>query len=515
MAEPAGKTRGRSGSRAQRETGLGWLLALGSLLAGVRCTFPEYDLVPRGGGGATSGGGSVGGNDNGGGNGAADSGGGGGNSGTGLGGSAQGGSVAGTGQGATSAGTLGEGASNAGGAEVGGGPACSGEQWPVEQCASECLTRYPAHCYDGDENEDETDVDCGGACQGCSNEVCDQNNGCLSGRCEATTEGGLACHAPLTVSLTAQDPGASVGSTSFTLRLRNAEATDGKSFTLSDLELRYYFARSGIVEPLQVGATQSTLIQANGDSRMLPQTSWSIERFEPVTAGAYDAYLAIAFADSGKLAPGDRIEVRQQMMTGFSGTSDFDQIGNYSFGKASDGPWLHVTAFHRGGLVWGLEPQPANPRACLARAVNLNGAAVTIAGNDWQAAAAASLTTTGSAVTQAGTTVPPTTGDVATMLSTSVRLQTGQDLDWPVEDGTYLVYLDAISSANDTSVSHFTLQGVEPDSSGGFKALMVSPRAAAWARLGPFRLSVNTGKLSLAVTRGAINFAGIELWYPE
>src|SRR6478609_7316984 len=156
MAEPAGKTRGRSGSRAQRETGLGWLLALGSLLAGVRCTFPEYDLVPRGGGGA--------------------------NSGTGLGGSAQGGSVAGTGQGATSAGTLGEGASNAGGAEVGGGPACSGEQWPVEQCASECLTRYPAHCYDGDENEDETDVDCGGACQGCSNEVCDQNNGCLSGR---------------------------------------------------------------------------------------------------------------------------------------------------------------------------------------------------------------------------------------------------------------------------------------------------------------------------------------------
>jgi hypothetical protein len=37
----------------------------------------------------------------------------------------------------------------------------------------------------------------------------------------------------------------------------------------------------------------------------------------------------------------------------------------------------------------------------------------------------------------------------------------------------------------------------------------------AWARLGPYRVEVTTGALSVAVTTGAIQFAGIELWHPE
>ncbi|HYQ17359.1 MAG TPA: hypothetical protein VEQ58_16415, partial [Polyangiaceae bacterium] len=427
MAELAGKIRGRSGPRKHRELGrFARLLAIGALLACARCTFPEYDLNPPSAVGATAGTvTATAGNTSGGSTSGATSGG---NAGMGTG--TQGGSVA-VGDGGI-AGTLGEGASDSGGPDMGGGGAvCPGEQWPVAQCDSGCLLRHPDHCYDGDKNEDESDVDCGGSCQGCSNEACVQNSDCLSGSCASTIEGGMACHAPLTVSVPVQDQNANVGSTNFTLRLRNVEATDGQSFTLSDLKLRYYFARAGIVEPLQLLATQSTLLQANGDSRTLSQTSWTIERVEPVTDGAYDAYLEIGFADSGKLFPGDRIDVRQQMVTGFSGTSNFDQRANYSFTTAADVPWLHVTASYRGSLLWGLEPLPPNPRACFSRAVNLNGTALSIAGNDWQSAADANITTTGSAATQNGTTAPATTGDVATMLGTATRLQTGQQLDWP------------------------------------------------------------------------------------
>ena len=37
----------------------------------------------------------------------------------------------------------------------------------------------------------------------------------------------------------------------------------------------------------------------------------------------------------------------------------------------------------------------------------------------------------------------------------------------------------------------------------------------AWARLGPYRVDVTTGKVTVAVSKGAINFAGMELWYPD
>jgi hypothetical protein len=509
MSEQAGQNCAEARLRKRRELGrLTLLVAIFSLLSSVRCTFPEYDLNRSGIGGMSVGvAGSAG-------AGAGVSGGG---VAGGGGGAAQSGSTTNAGQtGSESelAGAGGGGSGDGGEPPIGGGPTCSGEQWPVAQCPSGCLTRYPAHCYDGDKSADETDVDCGGSCQGCSYETCEHDDDCLSGSCQALSAGGLGCHAPLTVSLTAQGVSRYVGSTNWKLVVRNTEPADGADFSLKDLKLRYYLARSGIVEPLLIESTQSSLLLSTGGSRALPLTSWSMERVEPVADAAYDAYIEIAFTETSRLFPGDGVELFQQLSTGVTGSSNFDQFANYSFKDTADPQFLHVTLFYRDKLIWGLEPRPANPRACFARAVNLNGDALRIASHDWQAAGDANLTTTGSPVTQNTATFPATTGDAATMLRTAIRLSAGQELDWPVESGTYLVYLHATSAGTDGSASSFNLQGSPPASSAGFRAQLVS-NAGAWARIGPYRVSVTTGKLSIAVTKGALNLAGIELWYPE
>jgi hypothetical protein len=478
------------------------LLGILSLLVGARCTFPDYDMLRLGSGGA--GAPPIGGND--------------GTAGTGgaaasAGGGGQGGVASGSGQAGSEVAPVG-GSHDGGEPPIGGSPGCLGEQWPVEHCSGGCLLRYPDHCYDGDKSGDEADVDCGGSCQGCSYEACERDADCLSGSCATTTANGSACRAPLSVSFTPQGVNRYVGTTDFRLVVRNTEPADGADFALKDLEVRYYIAGSGIVEPLLVQATQSSQLLAVGESRALPLTSWAIERVEPLTDARYDAYLEVSFADSVRLFPGDSVDLLQRLSTGYTGSSNFDQLANYSFKDQADPQWLHVTLHYRGQLIWGLEPRPPHPRACFARAVKLGGAGVTVEGNAWQAAADANLTTAGSVITQSVPTFPATSGEMAKLLGSGTHLTAGQTLEFPVADGVYLVYLLAISSGTDGGPNLFSLQGSRPESSAGFRAQLIN-NAGAWARLGPYRVNVTTGTLTVAATSGALSFAGIELWYPE
>jgi hypothetical protein len=84
----------------------------------------------------------------------------------------------------------------------------------------------------------------------------------------------------------------------------------------------------------------------------------------------------------------------------------------------------------------------------------------------------------------------------------------------PVDNGTYLAFAYATSPNSDGAASVFTVQGVEPDVGSEFRAQTVEG-GPAWARLGPFRIDVTDSKLTLGVKKGAVSFAGIELWYPE
>jgi len=126
------------------------------------------------------------------------------------------------------------------------------------------------------------------------------------------------------------------------------------------------------------------------------------------------------------------------------------------------------------------------------------------------------VTTTGSLVNQPTMPFPAVTGGAASMLDTATRLPAGTELNLPTSNGTYLVYLYAISpsSPSDAEASLLTVQGVAPDSSAAFRS-QASNGEQPWARLGPYRVSVTNGKLTVGVTKGAINFAGVELWYPQ
>jgi hypothetical protein len=111
--------------------------------------------------------------------------------------------------------------------------------------------------------------------------------------------------------------------------------------------------------------------------------------------------------------------------------------------------------------------------------------------------------------------MPAVTGTLATMLQTATRLETDHVLTLPTDNGTYLAYLYATSPNNDSAASTLTVQGVEPESSSKFFSRTGDNGTQPWARLGPFRVDITTGKLTIAVTGGAISFTGIELWYPE
>jgi hypothetical protein len=486
----------RAGWRANRgaarfSVGLAGYLALAS----AHCTFPNYDTDPSGGasnGGAAGGvaGSPVGGN-------AAAQGGAGGA-----------GATAGTG---VVGGTAGEGGAD----PIGGAGECLPEQWPVNQCETGCLRRFPDHCYDGKTSGDEIAIDCGGGCQRCTSDACSESSDCLSDTCQASDSGQSSCFAPLTIHFTSHELNASVGSTAWSITLANATSPGAPGYSFKDLKIRYYFTRGGTVEPLLVRATQSNLRLENGESRELKQTNWTVERTQAKADTVYDAYVEVGFDESGQLLAGDSIDLYQQMLTGDPASSSFDQRANYSFTDQADAAWQHVTVFYQDKLVWGLEPRPANPRACFARGVNLNGPALTIAGNAFQGASQAGVTG-GTGVSQGGTPFPVVSGTLATMLQTASRLQAGgqQELDVPTVNGSYLMYLYATSPTNDAAPSVFTVQGVEQEVSSKFRS-QATDGGQVWARLGPFQVDVLDGTLAVAVTSGSVTFTGLELWYPE
>ena len=280
--------------------------------------------------------------------------------------------------------------------------------------------------------------------------------------------------------------------------------------------MRYYLERSGIIEPLVIRATQANLTLSNGESRGLQKREWLVQRVEHLADTVYDAYVEVTFTEGGDLFPGDRIDLYQQLQTGDPGRSQFDQRANYSFTGPADARGLHMTVHSGNKLLWGLEPQPANPQTCFVRGVNLNGAAVTVEGHAWQASQAANVTTSGAGVSSADATYPVTSGGMLSMLNNSTRLQTDDELSLPADNGTYLVYVYATSQgqASDAEASLLTVQGEVPESSAAFRSQIID-NSPLWAKLGPYRVDITDGKLAFAVTKGAINLAGLELWYPE
>jgi hypothetical protein len=214
------------------------------------------------------------------------------------------------------------------------------------------------------------------------------------------------------------------------------------------------------------------------------------------------------------LYPQDNIVLYQQMRSGET-TSRFDQRANYSFASHVEyAAWLNVAVFHKDQLLWGREPATANPEACFALAVNVNGQAVNVDGRVWQGASEAGVTTTGSGANQSDGFVPSASEDLAKVLTSFTKLEAGKLLELPLPNATYLVYLNVVSPPNAMDSGTLLIEGVKPDQSAAFLAQEVD-MARAWGRLGPYRTQLTDGKLTVGVGEGAVYLAGIEVFYPD
>jgi hypothetical protein len=141
------------------------------------------------------------------------------------------------------------------------------------------------------------------------------------------------------------------------------------------------------------------------------------------------------------------------------------------------------------------------------RGLNVNGAAVTLDGHAWEAAAgAANVTVNGTALTAPTVGITPNTEAArADMIRSFVYSRNVTASIGGVANGTYAVYLylweDNAAETYDIQVQGQTVRA-------GFN----SGAAGSWQRVGPFTANVTGGSISLATSGGDANLSGIEIW---
>jgi uncharacterized repeat protein (TIGR02543 family) len=141
------------------------------------------------------------------------------------------------------------------------------------------------------------------------------------------------------------------------------------------------------------------------------------------------------------------------------------------------------------------------------RALNINGGAVNLDGQSWEASdGAANFSVSGTAfANQAVVLNPATDATRATLIRSSVY---DTDLDatlGSVPAGTYLVYLYVWEDNNaETYDIRLENQVVLANYNSG--------PAGHWDRLGPYPVSLSDGTLDLSLSGGYVNLSGIEVW---
>ena len=140
------------------------------------------------------------------------------------------------------------------------------------------------------------------------------------------------------------------------------------------------------------------------------------------------------------------------------------------------------------------------------RAVNLNGPALMIDGQSWDAGDASNLRIEGSAFDNQGVTLKPSSElNRAKMIRSSRWGQTFSAEMLNVPNGTYQVFA-YVWEDNDGERYSIALNGktVLPE--------YFSGAAGTWKRLGPWRTTVANGSIRISSQGGAANFSGIEVW---
>ncbi|MGC3946451.1 MAG: putative Ig domain-containing protein [Chryseolinea sp.] len=143
------------------------------------------------------------------------------------------------------------------------------------------------------------------------------------------------------------------------------------------------------------------------------------------------------------------------------------------------------------------------------RAINVNGSALTIDGNNWEASASApgfSFTNGTPFANQGVTLVPATDANRASMIRSSIY---GPNLGIALANvpaGSYQVYV-YVWEDNNAEVFNVSLEGVV------VRASFNSGTAGSWTKLGPYPLNLTDGTINVNVSGGGYaNLSGLEVW---
>ncbi|GAB3638276.1 hypothetical protein GCM10027422_38660 [Hymenobacter arcticus] len=152
-------------------------------------------------------------------------------------------------------------------------------------------------------------------------------------------------------------------------------------------------------------------------------------------------------------------------------------------------------------------PAPTAPaNATFYRAFNLNGGALTLDGNKWEAGAATGLQVTGGSNFTGQNALNPATDAARTglILSSVYGTQVTATVS-NVPNANYLVYL-YVWEDNNAETFSISVNGKVA------QANYNSGAAGHWDRLGPYPATVTNGALSVGVSGGTANLSGLELW---
>jgi hypothetical protein len=385
------------------------------------------------------------------------------------------------------------GSSSVAGKNTGGTAGTGGDPLPVD--IGPCGQRvHPTHCWNRalDADEGELDVDCGGRCAACAgDEACKVNEDCATGTC---TEG--QCARTFSLQYVHEIGDEQTPSLRSKLMLTYA----GKApLQLSDVEVRYYFARNSVTEPLLPGGS---VFELPSSSDVSGSAVWGIQRLLRSDGLSSDAYLSLGFKKGKIVTEGTAFDITATTITG-DGTSLFNQKTHYSFDAAAA---MHetkkITVFVKGQRVWGSEPPIDDPPSCLHLGVNLDGTALTIDDESWLGSPASVL----DRYIDNSVALYPATPDKAREEMVRAGFFFHDDsFSYPVENGSYSLLAYAWS-ANGSETGTLSVQGEERDT---FHARSFAG-ASPWAALGPYRVSVTDGALTLAAD-GDLRIGGVEL----
>ena len=151
----------------------------------------------------------------------------------------------------------------------------------------------------------------------------------------------------------------------------------------------------------------------------------------------------------------------------------------------------------------------AAPTASFYRALNLNGAALTIDGNNWiSSIGAANFSFTGSngAFSDQGVPlIPATDANRSTMIRSSIWGTALNLAVGAIPAGNYQVWL-YVWEDNNAETYSISLEGAV------VRANYNSGPTGTWSKLGPYPVTINDGVINISAAGGAANISGIEIW---